>query len=145
MQRVADGNRWMLRLSEGDDLHVQLAAFAEAEAVRAGAVVMGIGLLATASVGYWNGREYATRDLSTPHELLSLGGSIAVADGRPSIHLHASLAGPDHAVVGGHLVRGKVGVLAEILVTAFPGRTFGRPLVESQGLRALDLEPGPSD
>jgi uncharacterized protein len=144
MQVVADGNRWMLRMSEGDDLHAKLAAFAESEGVRAGAVVMGIGALSSATIGFWNGREYALRELTTPHELLALGGSIAVADGRPSIHLHASLGGPDHAVVGGHLVRGAVGLLAEILVTTFPGRTFGRPLIESLGVRALDLEPGPS-
>ena len=143
MQVVADGAKWMLRLNEGDDLHEQIGAFATSSGVRAAGVVMGIGVLSQASIGYWDGREYATRELTTPHELLSLEGSIAIADGRPSVHLHASLAGPTHAVVGGHLVRGRVGLLAEILVSGFPGRTFGRPMVESIGLRALDLEPGP--
>ncbi|MCI4350098.1 MAG: DUF296 domain-containing protein [Thermoplasmata archaeon] len=144
MQVAHDGNRWMVRLAEGEDLHTQLGALADTAGIRAGAVVMGIGMLGSASIGFWNGREYATRELATPHELLSLGGSIAVADGRPSVHLHASLGTPTHAVVGGHLVWGRVGILAEILVTGFPGRTFGRPMVESLGLRALDLEPGPT-
>ena len=145
MQVVSEGARSMLRLSEGDDLHERIGSFAESTSVRAAAVVMGIGVLSTASVGYWNGREYAMRELSTPHELVALGGSIAMADGRPSVHLHVSLAGPDHVVLGGHLVRGRVGLLAEILIEAFPRRTFGRPMVESLGLRALDLEPPPSE
>jgi uncharacterized protein len=145
MQVAAEGAKWMLRLSEKEDLHEQIAAFATATGVRAAAVVMGIGMLSEASIGYWDGREYATRELTTPHELLSLQGSIAMADGRPSVHLHATLAGPTHAVVGGHLVRGRVGILAELLVSGFPGRTFGRPMVESLGLRALDLEPPPSE
>ncbi|MCI4344216.1 MAG: DUF296 domain-containing protein [Thermoplasmata archaeon] len=135
----------MLRLSEGDDLHEKIGSLVDSAGVKAGAVVMGIGMLGSASIGFWNGREYATRELITPHELVALGGSLAMADGRPSVHLHASLAGPTHAVVGGHLVHGKVGILAEVLVAGFPGRTFGRPMVESLGLRALDLEPAPSE
>lgn len=144
MQVVAEGTRWMIRLGEGDDIHARLSEAADAHRIHAGAVVLGIGQLKSGSVGFWNGREYAAKEFRTPMELLALAGSVAVADGRPSIHLHASLSGPDHSVIGGHLVRGTVGLLAEILVEGFPNRTFGRPMVESLGLRLLDLEPPPN-
>jgi predicted DNA-binding protein with PD1-like motif len=142
MQSVRDGSRWMLRLDDGQDLFDALSAFAEREGVRAGAVLFGIGMFKAASFGYWDGKQYVPHDLAVPHEVIALHGTIARADGRPSVHLHAAVAGPDHRLVGGHLLRATVGVLQEVVVETFPGRTFGRPLVESVGLRMLDLEPG---
>jgi uncharacterized protein len=142
MQTVRDGNRWMLRLDDGNDLFEALSSFADREGVRAGAVVLGIGMFRRASFGYWDGTRYVPTDLEVPHEVVALHGTIARADERPSIHLHGAVAGPDHRIVGGHLLRATVGVVQEIVIEGFPGRTFGRPLVESFGLRILDLEPG---
>jgi predicted DNA-binding protein with PD1-like motif len=134
----------MLRLDDGDDLFAQLRDFSGRHAVKAASVVEGIGMLKEAEIGYWNGQQYVPHRLSAPHELIALHGSIAEADGAPSLHLHAALGDPDHRVVGGHLLRATVGVLAELFVVSFPGRTFGRPLDETFGLRRLDLDPGPS-
>jgi uncharacterized protein len=141
MQAVQDGTRWMLRLDQGDDLFETLGTFARDHGIRAAAVVSGIGMLKAATVGFWNGREYAMHPVPEPHELVAMHGSIAEADGNPSVHLHVALVGPDHRPVGGHLVRGTVWVLAEVLIEEFPGRRFGRPMDESLGLRKLDLEP----
>ncbi|HZY91246.1 MAG TPA: PPC domain-containing DNA-binding protein [Thermoplasmata archaeon] len=143
MQRLNDGTRWMLRLNDGDDLFGQLGEFATTAGVRAAAVLSGIGMLRRAVVGYWNGKEYEWNELSEPMELIALHGSIAVVEGAPSIHLHVGLADREHRLRGGHLQKATVGVLAEVYVETFPGRTFGRPMNESLGLRGLDLEPGP--
>jgi len=142
VQTVREGNTWLLRLDDGQDLVETLSAFAVREGVRAGAVAFGIGMFRRATVGYWDGQQYRAHELTVPYEVVGLHGTIAQADGRPSLHLHAALAGPDHALVGGHLLQATVGALQEILVEVFPGRAFGRPLVESFGLRMLDLEPG---
>ena len=142
MQAIHDGSRWMLRLDDGQDLFETLSTFAARENVTAAAVVFGIGMFRTATFGYWDGRQYQAHELTVPHEVVALHGSIARADGAPSIHLHGAVAGPDHHLVGGHLMRATVGVLQEMVLETFPGRTFGRPLVESFGLRMLDLEPG---
>jgi uncharacterized protein len=142
MQAVRDGSRWMLRLDDGQELFETLTAFADREELRAAAIPFGIGMFRQARLGYWDGQQYQPHDLEAPHEVVALHGTIARADGRPSVHLHAALAGPDHRLVGGHLMQATVGILQEVLVEAFPGRTFGRPLVESFGLRMLDLEPG---
>jgi hypothetical protein len=142
VQTVHEGSTWLLRLDDGQDLFETLSGFAQREGVRAGAVVLGIGMFRRAIVGYWDGERYLPHELTVPHEVVGLHGTIAQADGKPSIHLHAALAGRDHALVGGHLMQATVGVLQELLVETFPTRTFGRPLAESFGLRMLDLEPG---
>jgi uncharacterized protein len=134
----------MLRLDDGQDLFETLAEFARREHLSAAAIAFGIGMFRRATVGYWDGQQYRTTELTVPHEVVGLHGTIARADGQPSVHLHAALAGPDHRIVGGHLVRATVGVLQEILLEEFAGRTFGRPMAESFGLRMLDLEPGAS-
>lgn len=141
MQAVREGSRWMLRLDDGQDLFETISGFAQQENIRAGTVVFGIGMFRRLTLGYWDGSQYQPRELTVPHEVVSLHGSIARAGGAPSLHLHAAVAGPDHTVVGGHLLRATVGAIQEILIETFPGRTFGRPLVESYGLKMLDLEP----
>jgi predicted DNA-binding protein with PD1-like motif len=141
MQAVREENRWMLRLDDGQDLFDALSGFAQRENIRAGAVVFGIGMFRTATFGYWDGSQYRPHELAVPHEVVSLHGTIARADGAPSLHLHGAAVGPDHRLVGGHLLRATVGMLQEVLVDTFPGRTFGRPMVESFGLKMLDLEP----
>ncbi len=144
MQAVHDGPRWILRLDDGQDLFGTISEFAERERIGAAGILFGIGMFREAAIGYWDGREYRPTQISVPHEVVALHGTIARADGRPSVHLHCGLAGPDHRLIGGHLLRATVGVVQEIGLEVFPERTFGRPLVESLGLRVLDLEPGAS-
>lgn len=144
MQSVSDGPRWMLRLRPGEALHDTLSEFAHARGIRAAAVVMGIGMLRSATFGFWNGREYDPRESSEPLELIALHGSIAEVDGAPSVHLHAAATNARHETLSGHLIRGTIGILGELYVETFPGRVFGRPLDETLGLRTLDLEPGPA-
>ncbi|MCI4324816.1 MAG: DNA-binding protein [Thermoplasmata archaeon] len=141
MQAVADGSRWMLKLLPAERLPDALVEFARRHGVKAGAVAMGIGQLKEATIAFWNGSEYVPRHLETPVELVSLSGSIAEADGEPSIHLHAVLGTADHGAVAGHLLSGNVGLLVEMLVETFPDRRFSRPFDEALGVRRLDLEP----
>jgi uncharacterized protein len=131
----------MLRLDDGEDVFAQFTEFARRHTVRAAAVVSGIGMFKAATFGYWDGKEYRPHSLEAPHELVALHGSIAEVDGAPSVHLHVALAGPEHRIVGGHLLRATVGILNEIYIETFPGHRFGRPLDESFGLRRLDLLP----
>jgi len=141
MQAVREGSRWMVRLDDGQDLFETLSAFATREQIRAGTVVFGIGMFRRATLGYWDGTQYRSYELTVPHEVIALHGTIAHQDGAPSLHLHAAAAGPDHHLVGGHLLHATVGMLQEVLIDTFPGRAFGRPMVESYGLKMLDLEP----
>jgi uncharacterized protein len=141
MQTVHEGSRWVVRLDDGQDLFDALSGFARTHGIRAGAILFGIGMFRAASFGYWDGSRYQPHELTVPHEVVALHGTIATVDGAPSIHLHGAVAGPDHRLVGGHLLRATVGILQEVVVEEFTGRTFGRPMSETFGLRMLDLEP----
>jgi uncharacterized protein len=141
MQAVNEGTNWMLRLETGEDLLGTLGRFAEDHGIRAAAIAQGIGQLRTAALGFWNGQEYVRREVAEPTELVALSGSIAEDEGRPSVHVHATLGGSDHSAVAGHVLGGTVGLLAEILVVTFPSSAFERPMDESLGLRTLRLTP----
>jgi uncharacterized protein len=141
VQEFSDGSRTMLRLDDGEDVFAQFTEFAQRRSIRAAAIVSGIGMFKAATFGYWDGKAYQPRSIEAPHELVALHGSLAEVDGAPSVHLHVALAGPDHVIVGGHLMRATVGILNEILIETFPSHRFGRPLDESFGLRRLDLFP----
>jgi len=142
MQTTRNGAHWMLRLDDGQDLFEAISGFAREQGIRAAAILFGIGMFRSATFGYWDGQQYRPEELKVPHEVVALHGTIAQVDGAPSVHLHGAVAGPDHRLVGGHLLRATVGVLQEIALEEFPGRAFGRPLHESWGLRMLDLAPG---
>jgi len=144
VQEISHGDRWMVRLDPGEEIFDSLGRFARSHGIRAGVVVQGIGAVSSATVGYWNGREYAPRELTVRHELVALHGSIAEGDSAPSLHLHAALAGPDYQVVGGHLLKATIGIIGELWIENLTGLRFARPLDESLGLRRLDLHPGSS-
>jgi len=144
MQRQHDGSGWILRLDDGDDLVPALTTFATEERVGAAVITSGIGGLRRLRLGFWTGQEYSIREFPEFAELIALHGSIARADNAPSIHLHVAIGRHDYSLAGGHLIGAEVANLAEIAVRDFPGRTWGRSIVESLGLRVLDLEPGPN-
>ncbi len=143
MEAVRDGAEWMLRLAEGERLPDALADWATREGIRAAAVLTGIGLVRDTSIGYLRGDRYDVGEFPEPMELLHLGGSIAVEEGAPSVHLHLTAGRPDHSTVGGHLVSSTVALLAEVPVRTFPGRTFRRPYLAGRPIRALRLD-GPT-
>jgi uncharacterized protein len=144
VQVHSDGARWVLRLEDGQELIATLAEFAHSHAIRAAIVVSGIGMLRSCRLGFWNGKEYEPRELSTPHELVGLHGSIAEFEGAPSVHLHLALAGRDHTLVGGHLIEGTIGAVGELFLEQFEGARFGRRFDARSNLRLLDLEPSSS-
>jgi predicted DNA-binding protein with PD1-like motif len=59
--------------------------------------------------------------------------------GELKIHLHATLAGPDQKVVGGHLDSGTVAVLNEIVLLCPEGLRLHRARNPETGLFELDL------
>ena len=85
------------------------------------------------------GRQYKPHELTVPHEVVALHGTIAWADGNPSLHLHGALAGPDHHLVGGHLLRATVGHPPGGRDRDLPGRTLRPPAGRER--RAADARP----
>ncbi len=127
-----------LKLDEGEDFFQSLHKAINDFNIKSGYVVMGIGMLRDAEIGFFDGNEYFTKHLAEPHELISLQGSISTKE-EIIIHLHCSLAGPDHTLLGGHLNKGTVNVINEILIKKVEKIELGRNLNPKTGLKELSI------
>lgn len=83
------------------------------------AQVTGVGALRGGQLGYYNRRirDYSLIPVAEQVEVLSLLGDVAEQDGQPVLHLHAVLGREDGSAIGGHLLRGEVWPVLEVVVT----------------------------
>lgn len=130
-----------VRLDPGEELFPALERIATDHGIVGGFVPLGIGSLREATLGYFDGEQYVKRTFPEPLELVSLSGSIARSEGRPSFHLHATLGDRQLGTFGGHLFGGTVEILAEVLLLS-TSIDFGR---DPRGplLKVLNLDPHP--
>ena len=117
------GNTYMVRIDRGEDIMVQLKELCEKESVRLGRVEA-IGAADRAMIGVYDleKKEYSTEEISEFMEITGLNGSITEMDGKPYIHLHATLADRNHRVHGGHVIEMRVGATCEMFVTVPEGK-----------------------
>lgn len=111
MLKAGTGTDLIVRLEDGADLLASLASLG----VEAG-VVLGIGMVREARLGYWNGSEYEEHRIEEPAELLSLQCNLSLKDGKPFPHCHAVLSRRDGRVVGGHLLGATVHNVNELYI-----------------------------
>ena len=78
-------------------------------------------------------KEYYPETIDEFMEIASLNGSITAMDGKPYIHLHATLADQRHAVHGGHVVEMRVGATCEMFITV-PEGEISRTRDEALGI-----------
>lgn len=133
-----EGKFIVLKLDEGEDLFGCLENAIEEYGIKSAMIVSGIGMLGDFEIGFFKNGEYDWMFHEGPFELVALHGSISTK-GETMIHIHAALAGPDHKLIGGHLKRGKVMVLNEILLLKLDEMEFGRVLNEKSGLKELKI------
>lgn len=126
--RIDGSHRIVISLERGDDLRSSVEGLAEALGV-VGASVSAIGALEDPELGYFHRDrlEYERQAFPGMWELLHLGGNLALLDGRPFLHAHVALGGPDFAVIGGHLFEARVGVVAEIFLDPLASPIDRRP------------------
>ncbi|GGB83063.1 PPC domain-containing DNA-binding protein [Pseudoduganella buxea] len=123
-----------LRLAPGDDLRAAIEAAVRVHGAGAAFVLQGIGSLSVARLRY-AGRPLPT-ELAGDLEILTLAGTVS-PDGA---HLHMSVAGPDGAVLGGHVAPGCiVRTTAELLIALLAGHAFARELDLATGYPELAI------
>jgi predicted DNA-binding protein with PD1-like motif len=125
----------------GEMLLESMRAAIQAQGVRNGAVVSGIGTLKTCQMHYVEHTGFPPRDhfytLNKPLELLSVSGLIA--DGEPHLHIVVS-CGQDE-VYGGHLEPGsEVLYLAEIAILVFNDLSLERQPDTERKVKLLGLK-----
>lgn len=143
MQVVEDGDTVVIRLHEGEDFFPTLARALEEVGLRHGVILTGVGMLKDFELGWFDHatKGYNKRTFATPHELVAMSGTVAVSadDGEKVMpHVHVALAGPDLALVGGHLWKATVTVLNEVSIRRVD-REMVRRLNPATGLMELDL------
>lgn len=143
MQVLEDGDTVVVRLHEGEDFFSTLEEALRKVDLRHGVILTGVGMLKDFELGWFDHatRGYVKRTFGTPHELVAMSGTVAVsADDEAKVmpHVHVAMAGPDLALVGGHLWRATVTVLNEVSI-----RRVAEPMVRrlnpATGLMELDL------
>ena len=120
MKYTQSGNTYLLVLNKGDEIVSALTQFAT-ETNLTCATVSGIGATDDAELGVFDTfeKQYYTKQIRAMTEITALCGNVTQKDGKPYVHLHATLA-TMFDVVGGHLTKAVVSATCEIFVQAFP-------------------------
>jgi predicted DNA-binding protein with PD1-like motif len=126
MEIVREGPFVMLRLENGEDILESVMRAAKDERSTM-AVTTGLGMIADFELGYFDRGTYIRKSFDEPHELLCLQGSVS-SEGDNRVHIHATVADKEHRTFGGHLLRGKVWMSNEILLTELDGVRSKRAL-----------------
>jgi uncharacterized protein len=129
-------------LETGDEAMQLLGEFVRTEEVDA-ASITGIGAFSRAVLGYfdWQSKSYRRIPVEEQVEVVSLIGDVAVADGVPTLHVHAVLGKADGSVVGGHLLEGHVRPTLEVILMQQPSYLRKRKDPVS-GLALIATDPG---
>ena len=134
----ADGNAAFVSLERGEDLLEGLNEAVGVLGIDAGTVQV-IGGLEQATVGYFDPKANEYRKIATGHVEISAGlGNISTRDGKPFIHLHLVLSGPDGASVGGHAMEGCRAYVVEAYF-----RKLGGPAPVRQEVPGMTLKVWP--
>lgn len=117
MNYQATDNEITVRLDINDSVKESIREVVKAEGITA-AVITGLGALKNFTLGYFQPDvgEYKWSEFSKPHELTNATGIISQQDGEPHIHLHVTLAGPNHNAIGGHLHEGEIAAAGEFFL-----------------------------
>jgi predicted DNA-binding protein with PD1-like motif len=101
-----------------------------------------IGAFRDAVLGYfdWQSKSYRKIPVDQQVEVLSLIGDVAMADGQPSLHVHAVLGRADGSVVGGHLLEAHVRPTLEVILIQPPSYLRKRRDPET-GLALIATDP----
>jgi predicted DNA-binding protein with PD1-like motif len=114
------GPTYIIRLDPGEKIVEKLTALCLRDEI-GGGHFSGLGSAGEAEIGWFDqaARSYVWTQVPGPSEIVSFTGNVTKVDGRPFIHAHIALSGPDSAVKGGHLKDATVSVTCEITLVRF--------------------------
>ena len=106
---------------QGDEAYSGLLEFAEKYHVTS-AHFTAIGALNKATLGWFDPQRkmYKKIPIDGQHEVVSMSGDIALYHGKPVLHTHMVVAGPEGTTRGGHVFAAYVSPTLEVMVTADP-------------------------
>jgi len=116
------GDKIVLRLDKGDEITESVISVAQKEGVSL-AEISGIGATDDFTVGVFDMAKsvYDSFSYNGNHEITSLTGNITEMNGKTYQHIHITCAGKN-GFVGGHLLRAKISLTAEIFINILSGK-----------------------
>ena len=111
------GGLLVVSLARGDDIRGSVEGLALDRGL-VGAKLSAIGAIEEPELGYYDlpNQTYLRNKFAGIWELVSFQGNLSLLDGRPFMHAHAAIGGPDGSTRGGHLFEGRVGVVVELFI-----------------------------
>ncbi|NLV89583.1 MAG: DNA-binding protein [Tissierellia bacterium] len=133
------GNKYVVRLENGEEIVESIKNFAIKEGITLGNV-NGIGAVNKAKIGLFKlgEKEYYSKEFEGDLEVVNLTGNISEMDGEVYIHLHIALCDDSYNMIGGHLNYAYISATGEIIIDAIEGRV-DRKFNDEIGLNLLDL------
>src|ERR1700689_5924055 len=123
---------------QGDEAFSGLQEFAEKYHVTS-AHFSAIGALSGATLGWFDPQRkmYKKIPINGQHEVIGMSGDIALYQGKPVVHTHMIVGGPDGTTHGGHVLEAYVSPTLEVMVTVDPIAMHKR-LDPATGLTLID-------
>jgi hypothetical protein len=133
------GSTIILRIDRGEEIVSTLKQFCTDQEIALG-TLQGIGAADNVVIGLFETatKEYHTATLTGDYEITSILGNITTMEGKPYLHIHATLSDAAHRTFGGHLNSAVVSGTCEIFIQTFSGRV-DRTFDAGVGLNVLDL------
>jgi len=127
MQYRSSGDTYLIRMDIGEEIMQSLLTLCEKEDICL-AQVNAIGAADHAVIGVYDLQEqaYHREKLEGFMEITGLAGSVTCMDGKPYVHLHATLADQQNVLHGGHVIEMRVGATCEMFVRKIGGEVTRR-------------------
>ena len=106
---------------QGDEAFSGLLEFAEKYHVTS-AHFTAIGAVDGATLGWFDPQRkmYKKIPINGQHEVIGMSGDIALYQGKPVVHTHMLVGGPDGTTEGGHVLEAYVSPTLEVMITVDP-------------------------
>lgn len=132
-------NAYVIRMDRGEEVMATLTALCEQEGIRL-ASVEAIGAVDRAVVGLYDvdKKVFHRKEFQEPMELTSLLGTVTEKDGKPYLHLHATLCDANMQTRGGHVNELHISATCEMVLRLLPGSVGRRP-DEATGLNLFSF------
>ena len=103
-------------------------------------MVTGLGGIGDAELGFYDlpNKTYLRKKFPGNLELVNYLGNITLVDGKPFIHAHAVISGPDYAAHSGHFFGARVTITGEFVIRPEDWEVKRVP-DDYSGLKLMDL------
>ena len=120
---LQDKNKYVLKVSVGEDVMVELKIFCQDQEIEA-ASFFAIGAAKEIQIAWYNihKKEDVKRDIQQELEIVSLLGNVAIEGKETLVHAHGSFSDKNMQIMAGHVNKLVVGAACEIVLTKLEGK-----------------------